>query len=162
MTEKDYNESVLLYADNVYRFIVKNLRHTEDAEDIVQSAFEKLWIHKDNVEPSKAKSYLFTVAYHLLIGHTRKAKRISLQESFENDTQTAYQENKALKKVLHDALATLNETQRSLVLLKDYEGYNYQEIGEIMNLSESQVKVYIHRARLQLKEKLSHLQKASA
>ena len=154
MTEKDYNESVLLYADNVYRFIVKNLRHTEDAEDIVQSAFEKLWIHKDSVEPLKAKSYLFTVAYHLLIDHTRKAKRISLQESFENDTQAAYQENKALKKVLHDALATLSETQRSLVLLKDYEGYSYEEIGEITKLTTDQVRVYLHRARLKLRSYL--------
>jgi len=154
MTEKDYNESVLLYADNVYRFIVKNLRHTEDAEDIVQSAFEKLWIHKDSVEPLKAKSYLFTVAYHLLIDHTRKAKRITLQESFENDTQTAYQENKALKKVLHDALATLNEMQRSLVLLKDYEGYSYEEIGEITKLTTDQVRVYLHRARLKLRNYL--------
>jgi RNA polymerase sigma-70 factor (ECF subfamily) len=154
MTEKDYNESVLLYADNVYRFIVKNLRHTEDAEDIVQSAFEKLWIHKDSVEPLKAKSYLFTVAYHLLIDHTRKAKRITLQESFENDSQTAYQENKALKKVLHDALATLNEMQRSLVLLKDYEGYSYEEIGEITKLTTDQVRVYLHRARLKLRNYL--------
>ena len=154
MTEKDYNESVLLYADNVYRFIVKNLRHTEDAEDIVQSAFEKLWIHKDNVEPLKAKSYLFTVAYHLLIDHTRKANRITLQESFENDSQTAYQENKALKKVLHDALATLSETQRSLVLLKDYEGYSYEEIGEITKLTTDQVRVYLHRARLKLRSYL--------
>ena len=154
MTEKDYNESVLLYADNVYRFIVKNLRHTEDAEDIVQSAFEKLWIHKDSVEPLKAKSYLFTVAYHLLIDHTRKAKRITLQESFENDSQTAYQENKALKKVLHDALATLNEMQRSLVLLKDYEGYSYEEIGEITKITTDQVRVYLHRARLKLRNYL--------
>ena len=154
MTEKDYNESVLLYADNVYRFIVKNLRHTEDAEDIVQSAFEKLWIHKDSVEPLKAKSYLFTVAYHLLIDHTRKAKRITLQESFENDSQTAYQENKALKKVLHDALATLNEMQRSLVLLKDYEGYSYEEIGEITKFTTDQVRVYLHRARLKLRKYL--------
>jgi len=154
MTEKDYNESVLLYADNVYRFIVKNLRHTEDAEDIVQSAFEKLWIHKDSVETAKAKSYLFTVAYHLLIDHTRKANRITLQESFENDTQTAYQENKALKKVLHDALATLNEMQRSLVLLKDYEGYSYEEIGEITKLTTDQVRVYLHRARLKLRNYL--------
>ncbi|MFZ9171944.1 MAG: RNA polymerase sigma factor [Sediminibacterium sp.] len=154
MTEKDYNESVLLYADNVYRFIVKNLRHTEDAEDIVQSAFEKLWIHKDSVETAKAKSYLFTVAYHLLIDHTRKAKRISLQESFENDTQTAYQENKDLKKVLHDALATLSETQRSLVLLKDNEGYSYEEIGEITKLTIDQVRVYLHRARLKLRNYL--------
>jgi len=154
MTEKDYNESVLLYADNVYRFIVKNLRHTEDAEDIVQSAFEKLWIHKDSVEPQKAKSYLFTIAYHLLIDHTRKAKRITLQESFEKDSQTAYQENKALKKVLHDALATLNEMQRSLVLLKDYEGYSYEEIGEITKLTTDQVRVYLHRARLKLRNYL--------
>jgi RNA polymerase sigma-70 factor (ECF subfamily) len=145
---------VLLYADNVYRFIVKNLRHTEDAEDIVQSAFEKLWIHKESVETAKAKSYLFTVAYHLLIDHTRKAKRISLQESFENDTQTTYQENKALKKVLHDALATLSETQRSLVLLKDYEGYSYEEIGEITKLTTDQVRVYLHRARLKLRSYL--------
>jgi len=154
MTEKDYNESVLLYADNVYRFIVKNLRHSEDAEDIVQSAFEKLWIHKESVETAKAKSYLFTVAYHLLIDHTRKAKRVTLQESFENDTQTAYQENKALKKVLHDALATLSETQRSLVLLKDYEGYSYEEIGEITKLTTDQVRVYLHRARLKLRSYL--------
>jgi RNA polymerase sigma-70 factor (ECF subfamily) len=154
MTEKDYNESVLLYADNVYRFIVKNLRHTEDAEDIVQSAFEKLWIHKDGVETAKAKSYLFTVAYHLLIDHTRKAKRVTLQESLEHYTQAAYQENKALKKVLNEALATLNETQRSLVLLKDYEGYSYEEIGEITKLTTDQVRVYLHRARLKLRNYL--------
>jgi len=48
----------------------------------------------------------------------------------------------------------LSETQRSLVLLKDYEGYSYEEIGRITALSESQVKVYLHRARVQLKEYL--------
>jgi RNA polymerase sigma-70 factor (ECF subfamily) len=58
------------------------------------------------------------------------------------------------KKMLHEALNRLNETQRSLVLLKDYEGYNYQEIGKITGLSESQVKVYLHRARLALRNYL--------
>jgi len=48
------------------------------------------------------------------------------------------------------------------MLLKDYEGYSYQEIGEIMQLSESQVKVYLHRARLILKNKLTHVEKMSA
>ena len=56
--------------------------------------------------------------------------------------------------MLEDALGRLGETQRSLVLLKDYEGYSYEEIGRIMNLNASQVKVYLHRARLQLKEYL--------
>jgi RNA polymerase sigma-70 factor (ECF subfamily) len=59
-----------------------------------------------------------------------------------------------LKKVLEEALSRLSETQRSLVLLKDYEGYSYDEIGKITGLSESQVKVYLHRARVQLKDYL--------
>ena len=59
-----------------------------------------------------------------------------------------------MKKALEAALARLSETQRSLVLLKDYEGYSYEEIGQIMGLSESQVKVYLHRARIQLKSYL--------
>jgi len=59
-----------------------------------------------------------------------------------------------LKKVLEAALNRLSETQRSLVLLKDYEGYSYDEIGKITGLNESQVKVYLHRARIQLKEYL--------
>jgi RNA polymerase sigma-70 factor (ECF subfamily) len=53
---------------------------------------------------------------------------------------------------LEEALGRLGETQRSLVMLKDYEGYSYEEIGEITGLNSSQVKVYLHRARLQLKE----------
>ena len=56
-----------------------------------------------------------------------------------------------LKRALEQALARLNDVQRSLVLLKDYEGYSYEEIGEITGLNESQVKVYLHRARIQLK-----------
>ena len=58
------------------------------------------------------------------------------------------------RKILESALARLNEIQRSLVLLKDYEGYSYEEIGEITGLSPSQVKVYLHRARIQLKNYL--------
>jgi len=50
MTEKEYNECVELYADNVFRFIVKNLRHEEDARDVVQTAFEKLWINRAVVD----------------------------------------------------------------------------------------------------------------
>jgi RNA polymerase sigma-70 factor (ECF subfamily) len=69
--------------------------------------------------------------------------------------QQITQQDSELKQVLMRAVNELNPIQKSLVLLKDYEGYSYQEIGEIMNLSESQVKVYLHRARLTLKNKLS-------
>ncbi len=155
MTEKQYNECVNLYADNVYRFIFKNLRHEEDARDIVQSAFEKMWRNRDAVENEKSKSYLFTVAYNQMIDHIRKVKRISLPGDFsETSNGVNHQPAPNARRTLQEALDRLNETQRSLVMLKDYEGYNYEEIGTITGLNESQVKVYLHRARLTLRNYL--------
>ena len=154
MTEREYNECVTTYADNVYRFILKNLRHEEDARDVVQTAFEKMWRNREGVDAGKSKSYLFTVAYHQMIDHIRKVKRIQLREEFNDETRVEDRPVNNLKKVLDEALSRLSETQRSLVLLKDYEGYSYEEISQIMNLNASQVKVYLHRARVQLKEYL--------
>jgi RNA polymerase sigma factor (sigma-70 family) len=151
MTEKEYNHCVSQYADNVYRFILKNIGHKEDAQDVVQTAFEKLWINRDQIDNERSKSYLFTVAYHQMIDHIRKQKRIILKDDFKEHTSITDKQEHNVKKILDEALHKLSETQRSLVLLKDYEGYNYHEIGEITGLSESQVKVYLHRARLQLK-----------
>ena len=152
MTEKEYNECVNKYADNVYRFIVKNLRHEEDARDVVQTAFEKMWRNLREINVEKSKSYLFTVAYHQMIDHIRKNKRISLREEFNENANGYVDPKHNTKRILNEALAKLGEKQRSLVLLKDYEGYSYEEIGQITGLNESQVKVYLHRARLQLKE----------
>lgn len=154
MTEQQYNECVTLYADNVYRFIVKNLRHEEDARDIVQTAFEKMWRNRDSVENGKSKSYLFTVAYNQMIDHVRKVKRIDLKDDFAETGRGIHQASSDVQKTLHEALNRLNETQRSLVMLKDYEGYNYEEIGRITGLNESQVKVYLHRARITLRNYL--------
>lgn len=158
MTEREYNECVTTYADNVYRFILKNLRHEEDARDVVQTAFEKMWRNREDVDASKSKSYLFTVAYHQMIDHIRKVKRIQLKEEFNDTTKVQDKPMHNLKKVLEEALDRLSETQRSLVLLKDYEGYSYEEIGKITGLNESQVKVYLHRARTQLKNYLVRLE----
>jgi RNA polymerase sigma-70 factor (ECF subfamily) len=155
MTDKAYNECVDNFADGVYRFIVKNIRHTEDAQDIVQSAFEKLWVNRAQVLPEKAKSYLFTVAYHQMIDHIRKSNKMPLSDEASIPHQPVNQAQTELKELLMRAVNELNPTQKSLVLLKDYEGYSYQEIAEIMNLSDSQVKVYLHRARIILKNKLS-------
>lgn len=154
MTEIEYNQCVTLYADNVYRFIYKNLGHKEDAKDVVQASFEKLWINRVQVNNNKSKSFLFTVAYHQMIDHIRKNKRVILNDNHSEETRVTYQRNNNVKKILDEALHKLGETQRSLVLLKDYEGYSYEEIGRITGLSESQVKVYLHRARLQLKNYL--------
>src|SRR3954471_16506986 len=122
MTEKEYNECVTTYADNVYRFILKNLRHEEDTRDVVQTAFEKMWRNRAEVDPLRSKSYLFTVAYHQMIDHIRKVKRIQLKDEFNEGSSVQDKPANNLKKILEDALARLSEPQRSLVLLKDYEG----------------------------------------
>ena len=158
MTETEYNECVRMYADNVYRFILKNLRQEEDAQDVVQSAFEKLWKNRDGVAAEKSKSYLFTIAYHQMIDHLRKNKRVSLREEFRDEARICDKPVQHLKKTLEEALSRLNDMQRSLVLLKDYEGYSYGEIGQITGLNESQVKVYLHRARTQLRNYLVSLE----
>jgi len=151
MTENEYNQCVDLYADNVYRFILKNLRHEADAKDIVQGAFEKMWMNREQVDNLRSKSYLFTVAYNQMIDHIRKNKRITLKEVFREDSKITHQSIPDIKSILNEALSQLDEIQRSLVLLKDFEGYNYEEIGEITGLNASQVKVYLHRARFKLK-----------
>ncbi len=162
MTEQDYNNCVDEYSNGVYRFIVKNIRSTQDAEDIVQSAFEKLWVNRERVTPLKAKSYLYTVAYHQMIDVIRKENKKPTTNEFIDVDQVTHQTSSELKQNLLSAINLLNPTQKSLALLKDYEGYSYHEIGEIMNLSESQVKVYLHRARLFLKTKLLELEKVNA
>jgi len=154
MTESQYNQCVNNYSDHLFRFIVKNLQHEEDSRDIVQTAFEKLWRNRETVENDKAKSFLFTVGYNQMIDHIRKHKKVELKDDFSDDNRTQYIQDDGVKKTLMQALNRLNQTQKSLVMLKDYEGYSYAEIGKIMSLSESQVKVYLHRARLTLKNYL--------
>jgi RNA polymerase sigma factor (sigma-70 family) len=154
MTEIEYNNCVKEHADSVYRFILKNLRNREDARDVVQSAFEKMWVSRTTVDSTRSRSFLFTVAYHQMIDHIRKGKMVLVKEDLIVDVPIYDRHNQHTKKILDSALARLNETQRSLVLLKDYEGYSYEEIGEITGLSPSQVKVYLHRARLLLKNYL--------
>ena len=152
MTEREYNQCVDQYADGVYRFILKNMQVPEDAQDVVQSAFEKMWKNHQDVHVETAKSYLFTVAYNQMIDHIRKNKRMTLVDEFSESSKISWSRQANLKQELEKALQQLTPLQKSLILLKDYEGYSYDEIGKITSLNASQVKVYLHRARMQLKE----------
>jgi RNA polymerase sigma-70 factor (ECF subfamily) len=87
-----------------------------------------------------------------MIDHLRKVKRVYLRDEFKEEARIQDRQFNNAKAILEEALNKLSETQRSLVVLKDYEGYSYEEIGKITGLSSSQVKVYLHRARIQLKE----------
>lgn len=158
MTVAEYNTCVDLFSDRLFRFILKKIKNEADAQDVVQNTFLKMWQNYEKVEFPKAKSYLFTVAYRDMIDGIRKMSKISQPETMPD---TPAQENLPtdIKDLLNLGLQRLSEVQRSVVMLKDYEGYSYAEIGDIVGLSESQVKVYIFRARKKLKEFLVSIDK---
>lgn len=151
MNLQEYNNSVEQHADGMFRFILKNLKDEDKARDIVQDSFEKLWRNVDKVSAQKVKSYLFTTAYHTMIDWIRREKRKDDFETVDVKSYSHSEQYSDMKEILDYALNQLSEIQRSVILLRDYEGYSYQEIAEITTLSESQVKVYIYRGRKHLK-----------
>lgn len=158
MTLQDYNQCVDTYSDGVYRFILKQIRDKEAAQDIVQDSFEKMWRKIDSIGASKAKTYLFTTAYHTLVDYTRKNSRTVRLEHNEYNSPSHTSQYSDLKKILDQGLELLPEIQKTVLLLRDYEGYDYAEIGKICNLNDSQVKVYIFRARTFLKNYIGRME----
>lgn len=158
MTVEDYNSCVDLHSDGIYRFALKHLRDTDTAKDVVQESFARLWVKVDEVDAAKAKSYLFTTAHHAMVDSVRKGARSERMEERHEDLRYADQGTPDLKEVLDAALATLPDIQRSVVLLRDLEGYAYEEIAEITGLNLPQVKVYIYRGRTALKEYIGKLE----
>lgn len=152
MEVNDYNACVREWADALFRFACKCTGQASDAHDVVQNSFEVLWQKRKEVQAAKAKAYLFQVAYRQSVDNYRRKVKVTFAEPPE-ETYTP-KSSPDLKKILDRALAQLEEQPRALVLLKDYEGYSYEEIAQITGLNESQVKVYLHRARKVLKEYL--------
>jgi len=138
--------------------VLKSIKNQYTAEDIVQDSYEKLWKSHQNVDGQKVKPYLFTTAYHTMVDRIRKEKRSVWTE--ENALPEESHENhyNDLGEVLNIALNKLPEIQRMVLLLRDYEGYSYSEIGELTRLNESQVKVYIYRARVFLKNYIGKME----
>lgn len=159
MTVEDYNRAVDDYADNLYRFVLKNLKDEHLSRDVVQDIFEKLWVKLETVSGSKVKTYLFTSAYHTLIDYIRRDKRFTGEEPVEANEPSHSSQYSDLVEVLGRAIHHLPEDQRSVVMLRDYEGYSYREIAEITGLTETQVKVYIYRARVFLKNYIGSMEK---
>jgi RNA polymerase sigma-70 factor (ECF subfamily) len=158
MTVEEFNNTVDLYADNLFRFILKNIKDEDKARDIVQDTYEKLWMKVSDVASTNAKSYMFTTAYRTMLDLIRREKKQGDMSEAKLSSLGHSRQYSDLKEVLNEGLAKLPEIQRSVILLRDYEGYNYAEIGEITGLSESQVKVYIFRARGFLKEYIGKME----
>jgi len=158
LNRSEYNIAVKEFSGRLYGYSLKYLQNKENASDIVQDVFEKLWENRKKVEFEKAKSWLFTCAHNALLNLLKKNSRMSYVDKFtaQEDSDDAAKKFE-LNEVIERSLALLPPVQKSVILLRDLEGYNYVEIGEILELSEAQVKVYLFRARNKIKKQLKDL-----
>lgn len=155
MNRKEYNIAVKDHSSKVYGYCLKYLRNSEDASDIVQDVFEKLWKNRKKVDFVKSKSWLFTSAHNALLNFIGKKNRITYMFDLEsNQCGSNHADDFETRQLVENCLATLPPVQKSIILLRDLEGYNYKEISEILDLSESQVKVYLFRARNKVKKQI--------
>jgi len=145
------------YTRSIFRFLMKALKDEEAARDIVQDCFMKLWLNRDKVDPEKIKSWLFTVAYHAMLHYLEaQGRRANLDE--QSEVPPVFQKAEFdTRDVLEKALNELPPLHKSILLLRDLEGYDYREIGDILSLNESQVKVYLFRARQKVKNYIKEL-----
>ncbi len=138
----------------MFGYACRFLRDSEDAKDIVQDVFEKLWNNRKKVDSEKAKSWLFTSAHNAMINFKKKKTRLHYTEDVQLFERGVSNHSFESNQVVERAVSILPPIQKSVILLRDLEGYSYQEIGEILSLSDSQVKVYLYRGRKKIKKQL--------
>jgi RNA polymerase sigma-70 factor (ECF subfamily) len=142
-----YNRCVDAHSDALFRFALKHLCDRDNAKDIVQDSFLRLWLKLDTVDEIKCRSYLFTTAHNLVVDRSRRRKFVTRYADGHENILVAHQPKHGLIDELNRMLDTLPPIQRSLVLLRDLEGFAYQEIADMTGLDMTKVKVYLFRAR---------------
>ena len=137
----------------------------EIAEDLVQEAFERFYVKNISFPTmDEAKYWLLRVSKKLALNHIRRNKReIQLVEKVKKlpgETVNFFDSSKAVieeeeRRNVREAVNSLPENLRSVIQLKEYSGLDYKAIGKVLGISETNVKVRVHRARKKLEEILA-------
>lgn len=154
----NFRTDILPLKDQLFRFAMRMTMQREEAEDIVQEVMIKLWNNRDNWHTiDNIESYAMTVCRNLSLDHLRRRSNltipiddvestaIKIASSIANPEQQLNEKEKLQQ--ISDLMMQLPEKQRSCMQLRDFEGKNYKEIAEIMQITEDQVKINIYRAR---------------
>src|SRR5688572_5978089 len=105
MTTTEYNQCVDAYSDALFRFITKNLRDRDEAQNLVQDSFESLWLNKEKVEKEKCKAWLFTTGYRKMIDHIRRQQKVVMMDENFREPVKEDRHQPDLKKVIDNALS---------------------------------------------------------
>ena len=166
MQIKEVMDLVLPYKDKLYRFAKSMVGNSFDAEDVIQEVLVRIWKKKEQfVEIDNKEAWCMTVTRNLSIDkiRSRKNKTTSNIEDYYHISDNNASPAVALeqKDTLSRVMAMLNElpeNQRTVMHLRDVEGYTYKEISELTGLSVDQVKVNLHRARKTLRSRLTNIE----
>ncbi len=166
MHKISFRDDVLPLKDKLYRLALRITLDTAEAEDIVQETLIRVWQHREEWhEISSIEAYSQIVCRRLALDVAGKSGHgnVQLDEQSQQDSvaitpedQLDNNERLSLIKKLMDSLP---EVQRTIMELRDIEGKPYKEIAEIMELTEVQVKVYLHRARMKVKNKVEEIER---
>ncbi len=155
-----YRQAVDQHRQRIFSFAHYSLRAKEDAGDVTQEVFIKLWQHWQKIDHNKLGAWLMRVAHNAVIDHVRKNKTANSQQDDYAEVEEQAEEidegrqldQAAFKQQLMEAIKKLDDPFRSIIIMRDVQGLSYAEIRESLDMSESQVKVYLHRSRRKLRE----------
>jgi len=158
-SEKIFNALYHKLGKPIYHFIFFKCGNEDQANDLVQEAFIKLWQNCEKVPEEKAKSYLYTVANNMFLNEVAHQKVVlkhaQLQPSKINEQSPEYiMEEKQFHKKLQDAIANLTDAQRTAFLLNRIEGKKYTEIAELLDISVKAVEKRMSQALAALREQI--------
>lgn len=158
--QKQYQQAITQYRQRVFSFANYSLRAREDAEDITQDVFIKLWQNWQRIDHSKLNAWLMRVAHNAVVDHVREHKKANEQVDDYAETEDQASEeysggdldDRAFKQQLMEAIKSLDDPFRSILVMRDIQGMSYTDIQQSLDISASQVKVYLHRGRRKLRE----------
>ena len=156
-----FESRVLPVKNKLFRFAFRLLGSSEEAKDVVQEVFIKVWNGRDQMASiDNMEAWCMRITRNLSLDKIRARQRKAtdpIEESFDiqNDSRTPYEatENSENMQRINQLIASLPEKQRQVMHLRDIEGYSYNEICEILELDMNQVKVNLFRARNAVREK---------
>ena len=159
-SEKNYELLYNKYSKSLYSFMYFRCGSADQAADLVQEAYIKLWNNCAKVVFEKAKSYLYTVSNNRFLNDVAHEKvKLSYQEGgyqmdYTNENPEYVLEEKEYMNTLEEAIANLTTAQREVFLLNRIEGKKYKEIAEMLDISVKAVEKRMHLALIKLRETL--------
>jgi RNA polymerase sigma-70 factor (ECF subfamily) len=162
MKSSEFKLLVMPHSTRLYRMAFRLMGSREEAEDIVQEVYVKLWgMRRDLPNYNSIEALCIRITRNLCLDQLRRRK-VNLEAlKAEKHNQQEYTDSPAEKlekkeeeKIIHSLIAELPEPQRSLVHLRHLEGKEYEEIAEMVNMNVNAIRVSISRARKQMREML--------